>query len=189
MKDSPCPAPVAFETLIEYWLGDLAAPKTERIDEHIILCGQCAAKLGEIAGLSQGIRAVFRKGDVRVILTPNFLERLIGRGIRIRQYRCSLNGSVACTVAPEDELLVGRLDAPLSGVTRLDVLSRRSCDDAEHRLFDIPFDARSNEVIVAPNLAQVRRLPSHEHMVRLIAVKEKTERALGEYTFLHTAHG
>lgn len=188
MKDSLCAAPIAFETLIEYWLGELPLPETERIDEHIVQCGQCAARLGEIVALSQAIRDVFRKGDILVILTPNFLERLISRGIQVRQYRCPLNGSVACTVTPEDELLVGRFEVPLAGVTRLDILSRRSCDDAEHRLSDIPFDAQSNEIVVAPSLARMQRLPSHDHLVRLVAVEGETERVLGEYTLHHTAH-
>lgn len=187
MTDSPCTAPIAFETLIEYWLSELPVPETERIDEHIILCGQCAARLGEIVALSQAIRTVFRTGDIHVVLTPDFLERLISQGIRVRQYRCALNGSVACTLAPEDELLVGRLAVPLAGVTRLDALSRRSCDDAEHRFSDIPFDARANEIVVAPSLSRMRRLPSHQHIVRLVAVEEEAERLLGQYTFNHTA--
>lgn len=189
MKDSPCAAPIAFETLIDYWLGELPLPETERIEEHIFRCGQCAARLGEIVALSQAIRAAFRKGDIQVVLTPNFLERLISRGVRVRQYRCPLNGSVACTVAPEDELLVGRLVVPLSGVVRLDVLSHRSCDDREHRICDIPFDARSNEIVVAPNLERMRRLPSHVHRVRLVAVEGETERLLGQYALHHSAHG
>ncbi len=189
MKESPCSAPVGFDALIEYWLGELPEPETERIDEHIILCGQCAAKLGEIVLLSQAIRDVFRKGNIHVILTPNFLDHLIKQGIRVRQYRCSLNGSVACTVTTEDELLVGRLAVPLAGITRLDALSRRSCDDAEHRFSDIPFDAGANEIVVATNLTRMRRLPSHQHIVRLVAVEKETDRLIGQYTFNHTAHG
>jgi hypothetical protein len=188
MREAACRAPVPFETLIEYWLGEFPPAETERIDEHIILCGTCSAALGKIVALSEGIRAVFRKGDIHVILTPDSLNYLVGQGVRVRQYRCSRNGSVACSVGPADDLLVGRLEVPLADVTRLDAFSRRSCEDAEHRLSDIPFDAPSNEVVVAPNLMRTRLLPSHRHIVRLVAVEGEAERFLGEYTFYHSAH-
>lgn len=54
--------------------------------------------------------------------------------MRIREYRLPPNGSVNCTVAPDDELLVTRLEAPLEGVERLDAVARLSIEPGvQHR--------------------------------------------------------
>jgi hypothetical protein len=106
----------------------------------------------------------------------------------VREYRVARNGSVNCSVAPEDELLVSRLEAPLAGVRRVDVISY--LNDAQTDVFrDVPFDARSGEVVVAPQLAQLRAMPSHRRRLRLLAVDDSGERVLGDYTFNHTPHG
>jgi hypothetical protein len=56
-------------------------------------------------------------------------------------------GSSACTVRAEDDFLIGRLIADLRGASRVDLAF---CDErrAEKiRLADIPFDAKSAEVV------------------------------------------
>jgi hypothetical protein len=85
-------------------------------------------------------------------------------------------------------LLVSHLSAPLLGVTRLDaVFSRALAPGQQSRLKDIPFDAASGEVLFAPKLTEVRELPSHEMVVRLLAVDAAGEREIGHYTFRHQA--
>ena len=92
-----------------------------------------------------------------------------------------------CTVAPEDELLVARLEAPLAGVNRVDAIAYPP--DAPAEVFrDIPFDAASGEVVVAPRIARIRAMPSHRQRLRLVAVDPSGERIIGDYTFDHTAH-
>jgi hypothetical protein len=107
--------------------------------------------------------------------------------VRIREYRLPHNGSVNCTVAPEDELLVTRLEAPLQGVERLDALMRLSiAPGVQHRLEDIPFDAAAGEVLYFSPLAKVRQLPAHTIDLTLLAVADGGARELGRYTFHHS---
>ena len=185
MTGSACSAPLDIPALTEYWLGELDEAATARIDEHLLGCGGCSERLDELIALARGIRAVFGQGAVHAFVTEAFVRRLAERGVRLREYRVPRNGSVNCTVAPEDELLVSRLEAPLAGVSRLDAISYLA-DEPAHVFHDIPFDAASGEVVVTPRIARIRSMPAHRLRVRLVAVEAGGERVLGDYTFNHT---
>ena len=73
----------------------------------------------------------------------------------------------------------------VGGLGRYPVASYSSMDAPEiYR--DIPFDAASGEVVLAPKIARIRAMPSHQHRVRLVAVDANGERVIGDYTFIHT---
>jgi hypothetical protein len=187
MSGPTCHASIELSALVEYWLGELGEAGEARIDEHLLGCVACSERLAELVALSGDIRAAFRQGTVRAFVTDAFVRHLAEHGVRLREYRVPRNGSVNCTVAPEDELLVARLEVPLAGVTRLDAVSYRSTDRPE--VFrDIPFDAASGEVVLTPKIARLRAMPSHQHRVRLVAVDASGERVIGDYTFNHTPH-
>lgn len=57
---------------------------------------------------------------------------------------------------------------------------------ARVRLEDVPFDPAAGEVLHIPLAAVVKAMPAHTMRGRLIAVGEKREAPLGEYTFVHT---
>jgi len=80
-----------------------------------------------------------------------------------------------------------RTDPPLTGVSRLDAISYGSTDAAAEVFHDIPFNAASGKVVLTPNTARLRLMPSHQHRVRLVAVDAGGERVVGDYTFNHTA--
>jgi len=179
-----------WDTLVDYWLGDTDVAAAEAIDEHLMHCDACGAAFDEVVALSRGVKDAFARGAMLSMLSAPFVERLKAAGRRVREYRVPLNGSVTCSVAPDDDLLVSRLAAPLHGVVRLDaVFMVSSTPGHEQRLHDVPFDAASGEVLFAPKLAEVRRQPSHELVVRLLAVDAAGERELGHYTFHHQAAG
>ena len=177
-----------WDALVDYWLGDTDAAAAEAIDAHLMQCDECGSAFDEVVALARGVKEAFRGGAVPSMLSAAFVERLKSTGRRVREYRVPHNGSVVCGVAPEDDLLVSHLSAPLLGVTRLDAVFARSfAPGQESRLNDIPFDAANGEVLFAPKLAEVRALPSHEMVVRLLAVDAAGEREVGHYTFRHQA--
>jgi len=114
-------------------------------------------------------------------------KRLAAQGLRLREYRVPHNGSVYCTVAPEDDLVITRLDAPLAGVERLDV-ERFGEGEGVERLRDVPFDAAAGEAVYTLRTERIRALPETTLQVRLLAVAPSGERLVGEYTFHHTPH-
>lgn len=177
-----------WDALVDYWLGDSDAAAAEAIDAHLMQCDACGGALDEVMALARGVKEAFGGGAVPSMLSAPFVERLKSAGRRVREYRVPHNGSVVCSVAPEDDLLVSHLSAPLHGVTRLDAVFALSLEPGhESRLNDIPFDATHGEVLFAPKLAEVRTLPSHEMVVRLLAVDAAGEREVGHYTFHHRA--
>jgi hypothetical protein len=187
MTPAPCVARLENDALVEYWLGELDQASEARIDEHVLGCPHCSDRLAGIVALADGIRSAVRGGAVRMFVTDAFVRSAVKRGTRVREYRVPRNGSVNCSVAPEDELLVSRLKAPLADVHRVDVISY--LNDTETDVFcDVPFDARRGEVVVAPKLAHLRAMPSHRRRFRLLAIDENGERVIGDYTFNHTAH-
>lgn len=177
---------LSIDRLLDYWLGDADAPATDAMDEHLMHCDACGAALDELIGLGAGVREAFRGGAVSAVLTGPFVERLAAQGVRVREYRLARNGSVNCTVAPDDDLLVTRLEAPLQGVLRLDVLAQLSfAPGMQQRFEDIPFDPQAGEVLYVTRIADVRRMPAHEMQVTLLAVEAGSARELGHYTFHH----
>jgi len=185
MIASACNAPIGLSALLEYWLGELDEAAEARIDEHLLGCGACSERLAELVALAGEIRAAFRQGTVRAFVTDAFVKILAEQGVRLREYRVSRDGSVNCTVAPEDELLAARLEAPLTGITRLDAISYPSMD-APQISRDIPFDAASGEVVLVPKIERIRTMPAHQHRVRLVAVDANGEHVIGDYTFIHS---
>ncbi|MCL4799080.1 MAG: zf-HC2 domain-containing protein [Burkholderiales bacterium] len=181
----PCASPIALATLAEYWLGELDAAREAELDEHLLGCGQCSAALAELAELAGGIRALVSAGAVRAVVTDAFLERLAAAGLKVREYRVPPGGSVNCTVAPDDDLLVSRLEAPLAGLEQVDVVLLDVPGKAYERLRDVPFDAKAGAVVVAERIDIIRAAPAGRGRMQLFAVSGEAERLLGEYTFNH----
>jgi len=181
-----CARAIAIETLLEYWIGELDPEQEARLDEHLLGCGPCSADLQALVDLGGEVRAAVRGGEVRVILNDAFVQRLATHGMRLREYRVPHNGSVHCTVAPEDDLLITRLVAPLAGIDRLDIETLGGDDSTSERVRDVPFDAAAGEVVFTPHTERVRTLPAMTVRFRLLAVAPSGERVVGEYTLHHT---
>lgn len=181
-----CRAPLEWSTLIAYWLGELDADTEARIEEHYLGCVQCSGQLQELNALAEGVRAVTRASGASAIVSEPFVRRLAERGLHVREYRVAKNGSVNCTIAPEDDFVVAHLEAPLAGVERLDLVN--IYESGESRQADIPFVAGSGGVVVSTSVDTLRALPATTVRMRLIAVEDHGERVVGEYTFHHTPH-
>src|SRR5207253_903185 len=137
--------------LLAYWLGELDDTEEGALEEHYLGCELCAAELGEIEALASGVRGAFANGRVATVLTPAFVDQLRSGGVRVREYTVPRNGSVNCTLAPEDQLLIGRLQLPEMDTGRVDAIVTAAGQD--FRLEDVPFDAASGELVMAPSIA------------------------------------
>ncbi len=86
-----------------------------------------------------------------------------------------------------DDLLIGRLGANLSGARRID-LCWCDADGVERtRLPDIPFRADAAGVVLQEPITLMKASPTATQIARLLAVDDAgTERLLGEFTFHHT---
>ena len=182
-----CQNPIDAATLADYWFALLSQPEEEAVEEHLFGCDACRARMEEVIALADGVRALAREGDLRVVVNDEYLRRAAKDGLRIREYTVPPGGSVDCTVTAEDDLLVGRLVADIRGVERVDL---SLCDEGgieRARLPDIPVYAGTVSVILQEAIRPMKAAPDFKLVVRLVGIDEGgRERALGEYTFNHT---
>jgi hypothetical protein len=173
-----------MERLIAYWFGE-SAPEDPLIEEHLMACGPCSARLHQLTALSAGIKQIVTTGDFGAVVTGPFVARLKQAGLRVREYRVPPGGSVLCTIAPRDDLVIGRLSASLGGVNRLDVIAYHPVHGGPMRLEDVPFDVEAGEVLFTPGTTYLRTLDTATQRMELVAVSASDERVIGEYTFNH----
>ena len=182
----PGKSPVDTNLLADYWLAELPDAEEASLEEHLLGCDECGGRLREMIDLANGIRTLAREGNLRVVLSSSFLDRLKSQGVRVREYLVPRGGGVACTVTKADDLLIGRLAADLATAGHVDVAFYDEAGTELRRLQDVPFSAAGREVIFNEPIAQARLYPAHTILVKLLAVDEQGERLLGEYTFNHT---
>lgn len=175
---------IPFDALVDYWCDECG---DSPLDDHLLGCDVCCGRLGWLAALSDAIPDAVRSGGAMIVMTPAVLGRLAAGGLRIREYRLAAGGSVNCTITPADDLVVAHLAAPLAGLRRVDLVA--TAGGVAHRIDDVPFDAASGEIVVAPRARDLRALGVATESARLIAVDTGGERVIGEYTFHHRPFG
>ncbi len=182
-----CSRPIDVAILADYWLAALTPSEENAVEEHLLACDACGARLRESIALAEGIRQLAREGSLRLVVSDSFLQRAIQQGLRIREYAPAPGGSVQCTVTAEDDILIGRLAADLAGAKRVDLCL---CD--EHgverlRLPDIPVRTGAGAIVYQESMSFMKAAPTTTIVARLVAVDDTgADRPLGEYTFHHT---
>jgi hypothetical protein len=184
MSEPVCIRALPTSALLGYWLGENVAEEAA-LEEHLMGCAHCTARLESLVRLGQGIRAATRAGHVHGVLSAAFVDALRRDGLRVREYRVPAGGSVACTVTPDDDLVVSYLGASLQDVQRLDLVFEDLPSGTAMRMTDVAFDPAAAEVVLAPNVAMLRQFDTGVRRARLIAVQDGAERELGTYTFDH----
>jgi hypothetical protein len=172
------------ETLLAWWLDELDEDEALEVEAHLFECDECGARLRELLRLRAGVRGALLGGEIAGAMSRPFIGKLRGDGLRVREYPVEAGGSVACTVAPEDDLVVSYLRAPLEGVRQLDVEFEK--DGETHRASHIPFDADSGEVTVIVPTTWLKTMGAFQQRNRLYAVTPEGDRLVGEYTFNHS---
>ena len=181
-----CANPIDPNVLADYWLAELPEAEERALEEHLFSCEGCTQQLQSIVQLGQSIRTLAKQGNLPLIVTQDFLDRLTRQGYRTREYSVPAGGRVECTVTAQDDFLIGRMGADLRNVERLDLAMCEPSGEERLRLRDIPFRADSGEVILNYPVGPARQSGPDLLIMKLLAVSKETERLLGEYTFNHT---
>lgn len=177
---------IPLDVLLQDWLGEGDGSTRDAVDAHLMACDACGALFDEVLALGQGVQQALLSGRLFAATGADMLERMRQHGVRVREYTVPLNGSVDCTVAPDDAVLVSRLQAPLQGVQRLDIVEQSSlAPGMQQRAEDIPFDPGSGELVYLASIARVRAYPSQTVQITLVAREEGGSREIGRYTFHH----
>lgn len=182
-----CAAAIAPAQAIDYWTGDLADDQAVAVEEHVFACDACARRVETVAELAAGVAAATRRrGGLEVPVTASLIARLEREGVRVRHYRLRPGEQVACTVGPDDDLLVSWLAIDPTGVERVDVTLCDAAGQPYQRVDDVPFDRATGEVGYANAGDTARTWPATTFRARTLAVSADGERVLGEYVFEHT---
>lgn len=182
-----CATPVDSARLTDYWLALVPEAEEHVVEEHLFSCGECAARLGEVAAIAAGIRRLAQEGSLRMVVSEAFVRRATEEGLQVRQYALPAGGSVECTVTASDDLLIARLAADLQGAKRVDLCICDGAGAEQVRLADIPVHSGAGGVLYQESITYAKAAPSNRMIARLVAVEEgAAERLLGEYTFNHT---
>ena len=188
-RDRPvdCADPLDAVLLTDYWLGLLPPATEETVEEHLFACDDCGSRLRDAIALCDSLRELARSGSLQVVVSNSYLERAVNAGQRVREYTASPGDAVQCTVTLDDDLLVARLAADLTGASRIDLSWCNAQGVEEVRMTDIPIGAETAEVICLQSITWAQGSPSSDRIARLVAINDKgDERLLGEYTFHHT---
>jgi hypothetical protein len=182
-----CGTPIDAAILMDYWLARLDPSEEEAVEIHLLECDTCGARLREVIALAEGLRVLARSGSLRVIVGDALIQRATDEGRQVRQYTLHPGQPIACTVSADDDFLVGRFAADLSGVSRVDL---SLCDPQGvefQRLADIPIRADAPAVVYQESVSFAKGAPTSSMTARLLAVEaDGTERLMGEYRFNHT---
>jgi hypothetical protein len=180
-----CEEPLDLRTLVDYWFGDLSDAEAERVEEHLFQCDDCGGRLRALAELGDGVRRLAREGAVQMVVAPSFLEAAARNGLRVREYVVPPGGRVDCTVTRQDDLLISRMRADFTGVSRLDVCARAE-GHPEVWIRDVPVSPDASELMIAQAMPALRALSRTVVHYRLVAREGELERVLGDYAFDHT---
>ena len=183
MSGTHCGSPLSLGLLSDYWLGEL-----EVDEEHLLTCDECSRRLAWVVDLAGATRALARRGLLRVVVGDEHLRRLASEGLHLREYKVAAGGSVACTIAPEDDLVVARLAAPFRAREQVDLVFCDETGNEQGRLPDVALDPTRGEVIFTEPVDGLRRRGKSTVRVKLVAVEAHVDDVLGEYTFNHTPH-
>jgi hypothetical protein len=184
----PCAAPLPFDALIGYHVGELSDDESERVEAHYFGCAHCAERLEVVSLLERGVIALVQGGGLMVFSTMAMVERARARGIVVREYRTDPGQHVLCTGGPTDDFVVTRYGG-LAGVTSVDlhfrgtVLGSDQVITMEHP--DAPVDQRTGDLVLAAPGALNRSLPPLDIEVRLTVRGADGVRELGPYHYHH----
>jgi hypothetical protein len=182
-----CSNPIDAAVLADYWTATLPSSEEEAVEEHLLDCDKCGARLREVIALAEGVRNLAREGSLRMIVSDAFLKRAAEEGLRVREYAPPPGGSVQCTVTAEDDILIGRLAANLSGAKRVDLCICDGHGVEQLRLPDIPVNPGAGSVAFQESITLMKAAPTLKMIARLVTFDEAGgERLIGEYTFNHT---
>src|SRR6185503_14231853 len=108
-------------------------------------------------------------GSLRVIVGDALIQRATEEGRQVRQYTLHPGEPIACTVAADDDFLVGHLVADLTGASRVDLSFYDPQGREFQRMADIPVRADAPGVVLQESLSFAKTAPTSSMTARLLA--------------------
>jgi hypothetical protein len=144
--NQPCGQPLAWETLVEYWAGELATDESNAVEEHLFGCAACTAEATRVAGVTEALRAALPP-----VISRRTLTELQSRGRKVRENAFSPGERREVEFAADLDLLVHRLEGlALGDAEKVSFRIRsESTGEAIAELESAPFEKDEGAVLVA----------------------------------------
>ena len=174
-----CSRPVALETLVAWWTGEIASDEAARVEEHLFACDACAAVSERFARLAAGLRE-----HLPPIMSSAQRDRLLARGTRMRLTHVDAGVEASAFFGPDVDLLVHVLRADLFRAQRVDVEIVIPEWPQPLLCEAVPFDAEAGEILVCCQRHFEHMSPT-DPVFRVHAVESGQRRRIGEYLVRH----
>lgn len=182
-----CHAPIPDDALLEYWARDRAdGDETDRVEEHLFACGDCSARLRDMASLGPGLATLAQQGRITGIVSRTVLNRMQRDGVHVRFYSVESGETVPCAVFPADDLVVAALRADFSAADSVSLSVMGPGDSPIGEVDDVPVSRLERELLWVLPAAVVRQMPSMRLRLTLVSVGA-TRAVLGTYVLDHSA--
>lgn len=182
-----CNAPIPDETLLDYWARDRAdGDETDRVEEHLFACGDCSARLHDMASLGTGLATLAHQGRVTGIVSRTLLNRMQRDGVHVRLYSVVSGETVPCAVFPADDLVVAALRADFSAADAVTLSVMGPGDSPIAEVDDVPVSKLESELLWVLPATVVRQMPSMRLRLTLASLGA-TRAVLGTYVLDHSA--
>ena len=172
-----CAAPLTWETLVDWWAGDLDEAAGSSVEEHLLGCDVCAAVANRVAATAEALRTM-----IPPVVAPERLAGLFRSGVKIMEnpiapgqtsdFHFPRNADLAVHVLGGLSFRPGeRVEVTLRSLTTGNVLGHAE---------DAPFDAQRGAVY----LACQRDYAQLDHDL-VAEVRLGKDRPAIQYTILH----
>jgi hypothetical protein len=141
-----CGSPIAFDTLVAYWAGDLSSAESDTVEEHVMGCASCSEASARVAAITEAVR-----GLIPPVVSREVLSKLRDRGVRIVDNPLRPGERKQAVFSENIDVLLHRLGGlDLSNATRVGVtVSVEETGDILFQTDDAPFDREAGEVLIA----------------------------------------
>lgn len=139
-----CAQPLAFETLVALWAGELDDVTAAHAEAHLFACDACAAASERLAFLIDGLRAWLPP-----VISHAHRDRLRTAGVRVVDTVVEPGVRAHARFAPDVDLLVHVLRADVARAERVDLELVTPTGATFLELPHVPFDRARGEVLIA----------------------------------------
>jgi hypothetical protein len=180
-----CSAPVSEQMLLDYWVNDLPdEAERDRIETHLFECGDCSARLEQLAALGPALATLLREGRIAGIISRTILNRLQREGAHVRMFSLVPGETVPCAIFPGDDLVVTALRADFSGIDGLTLSVTKAGGSLFAQFEDVPAPGARGEVLWATPASVVKEMPSMRLEISLVSTGA-TRAEIGRYVLEH----
>lgn len=183
---------VNLERLLAYRLGELGPAEEGELEAHLFECEECSQRARWLIPVEHDLKRLFHAGQLSTGASAHLVEHAAACGLTLRTYVIEPGESVACTAAPDDDLIVVRLrlGAREGESVDLDVDTRLLLPDEDEAvsrvLEDATLDVDSGELVYLFSAAYVRGMPRSQWVMRARVQGPQGTREVGPYTMDHT---